>query len=109
MRGVNKVIISGNVSGNNVFNKTGAGVEACSFKLASDRRSPQGNVTAWVKINAYGEGLVRICKERLEKGVYVIVEGELMNREGTLGELIEVRAKEIVFVTRRQEEAARED
>lgn len=99
MRGINKVLISGNVSGATAFNKTGSGTDACSFKIASDRRGSQGgSVTAWIKVNAYGEPLVAICKERLMKGIYVIVEGELMNRDGERGELTEVRAKEIVFI-----------
>jgi single-stranded DNA-binding protein len=55
------------------------------------------NVTAYVKINIYSDALVDICRTRLLKGVYVIVEGELMNREGVHGEVTEVRAKEIIF------------
>lgn len=99
MRGVNKVVISGNVGDRISFQETGAGVPACSFRIASDRHTADGSITAWVKVNVY-DGLVKICKTKLKKGGYVIVEGELMNRDGQLGELTEVRAKDIVFVGR---------
>jgi single-stranded DNA-binding protein len=109
MRGINRVIISGNVGGQMSFKATGNGSAACSFFLASDRHSSGGAVvSAWVKINAYGDNFVRICRSRLEKGVYVLVEGELMNRDGPqLGELVEVRAREIIFLPR--EDAGRDD
>lgn len=98
MRGINKVIISGNVGGNIAFNQTPSGTDACSFQVASDRHTQTGMITAWVKINAYGENLVRLCRGRLSKGQYVLVEGELMNRDGVHGELTEVRAREVIFI-----------
>jgi single-stranded DNA-binding protein len=92
------VIVSGNVTGAFEFGKTGAGAEVCGFHLASERRTSGGGaVTAFVKVNVYIEGLVRVCRTRLAKGVYVIVEGELMNREGQHGDLTEVRAREVIF------------
>ena len=96
MRGVNTVILSGNV-GQMTFASTRSGSEALTFTVASDRYGNGKQVTVWVKINVYLEGLVRVCKTRLVKGAYVIVEGELMNRDGQHGELTEVRAREIIF------------
>jgi single-stranded DNA-binding protein len=105
MRGLNRVIISGNVGAQIAFNNTGSGTSACSFFLASDRHSSGGAVvSAWVKINVYGDSFVRICRSRLEKGCYVLVEGELMNRDGQLGELVEVRAREVIFLPRADEQ-----
>jgi len=98
MRGINKVFVTGNASGKISFHETGNGIPACSFCIASDRRSPDGPVTAWVKVNAYGAGLVGICRSRFSKGVYVVIEGELMNRDGKYGSVTEVRAKEVVFI-----------
>ena len=99
MRGINRVIVSGNVSDSARYHTTGSGAKCATFKLASDRRGgkPGETITAWVKINIYSEALVDICSVRLKKGCYVIVEGELMNREGAQGEITEVRAKEIIF------------
>lgn len=100
MRGINKVIISGNVAGNIHFAEIPGGSAALSFSVASDRKANGSTITAWVKINVYQEALVRICQTRLLKGGYVLVEGELMNRDGQHGELTEVRAREIIFLTR---------
>jgi single-stranded DNA-binding protein len=98
-KGINRVIVSGNVSDSARFHTTGNGAKCATFKLASDRRGikPGEIVTAWVKINVYSDALVDLCQTRLSKGVYVLVEGELMNREGVQGEVTEVRAKEIIF------------
>lgn len=101
MRGINKVIVSGNVTGAIEFGKTQAGLEVCGFHVASDRHTSGGGVvTAFIKVNVYVDGLVRICKTRLIKGIYVLVEGELMNREGQHGDLTEVRAREVIFVAK---------
>jgi single-stranded DNA-binding protein len=101
MRGVNRVVISGNCQGRVNFSPTdGKGTPACSFYLTSDRHSHGDVVSVNVKINAYGDGLVRACRARLTKGLYVLVEGELMNRDGQIGELTEVRAREIIFIPR---------
>jgi single-stranded DNA-binding protein len=98
MRGVNKVVISGNVGDRTTYGKTGSGVPCCSFSVASDRKDGREIITAWVRVNVYGDELVGDCKERLEKGVYCIVDGELMNRDGKVGELTELRARGIVFM-----------
>jgi single stranded DNA-binding protein len=103
MRGLNRVILSGNVGGSILFKETDKGTPACSFSLASDRHSDGQIVTTWVKINAFGPGLVDVCKTNIEKGVYVLVEGELMNREGKLGMLTEVRLHNIVFLDRKSQ------
>lgn len=97
MRGINKVIFSGNVSGGIKYSETTNGSPTCSFQVASDRHAQAGKVvTAWVKVNVYGV-LVKTCQTFLKKGCYVIVDGELMNRDGQLKELVEIRARELVF------------
>lgn len=99
MKGINKVIISGNVLANIEFGAVPNGAEAASFQVASDRYGSGGIVTAYVKVNVYGDDLVKSCRAKLVKGVYVLVEGELMNRHGQHGDnMIEVRAKEIIFL-----------
>jgi single-stranded DNA-binding protein len=99
VRGINRVIISGNVSARIQYARTGNGSEVCTFTLASDRPGSNGAViSAFIKCNVYSPGLVDVCKRKLAKGVYVIVEGELMNRDGQIGELTEVRARDVIFV-----------
>jgi single-stranded DNA-binding protein len=103
MKGINKVFLSGNVLENIEYGRVGNGSEACSFQVASDRHTANSIVTAYVKVNVYVEGLIRICRMKLAKGVYVLVEGELMNRDGKHGGLTEVRAREIIFLSRVEE------
>jgi len=99
---VNQAWLSGNVSGSINFGQTGDGTEACSFSVASDRTRADNTITAWVRCNVYGD-LVRICKSKLDKGVYVSIVGELMNRDaGNAKELLEIRVNEIVFFPRQK-------
>ena len=100
MRGINKVIIAGNVANDARYQETGSGVPCATFKVACDRRGANKGelITSWIKVNVYGEGMVELCHSRLYKGGYLIVEGELMNRDGAAGEVTEVRAKEMVFI-----------
>lgn len=105
MRGINLVAVSGNVTGAKpVFTTTHDGKPACSFEIASHRAVSGGQVKAYLRINVYVEALVRLCESRIDKGEYVIVHGELMNRDGQHGELTEVRAREIIFVPRHKED-----
>ena len=99
MLGINTVIYSGVVSGSITFQETKLKkTPACSFSLVSSRRGPKNSyVSSKVKINAYGDYLYDLCSKDLDKGVYVVVQGELMNRSGQYGELTEIRAIEILF------------
>lgn len=97
MRGLNHTVISGNIS-KFWFGETSAGVLACGFNLASNQHSSRGTRTVWVKVNVYGE-FVNVCKTRLMKGLYVIVHGELMLREGQCCDHLEIRAHEVIFVS----------
>jgi len=96
-RAINRVVISGDVTAKIEYAKTTKQVPVCTFILASDKHIRDGVVTTWVKVNAYGEGLVDTCRAYLRKGAYVFIEGELMNREGAAGELTEIRARELIF------------
>lgn len=100
--GINKVLFSGAVIDGARFHETSGGTKCATFKLSSDRRGaiPGEVVTAWVKVNIYSEPLVAICRTRVTRGAYVIVEGELMNRGSAQGEVTEVRAKELIFTDR---------
>jgi single-stranded DNA-binding protein len=106
VRGLNRVVISGYVQERITYGTTGADATACSFTVASSRNGQGKNIVAYVKINVYGEGFVRLCRARLRVGGYVMVEGELMNRDGVLGDLTEVRARELIFVSEYDPEGA---
>lgn len=98
---VNYVSISGNI-GKVEFAVTHSGNPVCNFQIASDRRSKESTVTAWAKVNVYSKSLVEVCRIKLRKGLWVLVEGELMNREGKLGELTEIRARKLLFGNERE-------
>lgn len=98
MRGINRVVVSGNLTGRTEYTRTDGGTDVCSFVLASDRPSKGKTVTAYVKVNVYLDGLVTACRDKLAKGCYLVVEGELMNRSTPTGKVTEVRAREIVFL-----------
>ena len=94
MIGHNRVWLSGNVGGSLKEGKTRDDSLACSFSLASEA-SVHGNTT-WVRVNAYGD-VAEHCIDGLDKGSYCSIVGELMNREGKHGEIMEVRALEIII------------
>ena len=86
-RGTNRFNGSGHAR-NVVFDQTGNGDECASFVLhMRDKHN-----TARVRINVYG-GLVRVCRQRLVEDGYVVVDGQVMNRE----RLTEVRAEDLAF------------
>lgn len=98
MRCLNHTTVSGEVLDRIMFASTSAGVPACGFMLAvTSYRPNKRKMSTRVKINVYGDGLVELCKSHLVKGLYLVVEGELMNREGQYGDLTEVRALQLIF------------
>ena len=98
MKGTNGWHGSGNLSTRVSYGRTGAGDEACNFKVAVEKAHAP---VVFVRINVYG-GNVEVCKIRdLERGDYVVIEGELMNRKRVIGSesvtLVEVRCNKIII------------
>ena len=98
MRGINRVTLAGNVTGDINSGTMRNGTRVCSFSLACDRHNRGEIITAFVRVNCYIDALTELVQTRLQKGDYVIIDGELMNRDGKMEELTEVRAREIVFL-----------
>ena len=106
--GINRLILSGKIRGTPTFQSTkNSKTSACSFSVTSEREGDRKVVSCTVKVNAYGENLVPLVERYSDKGVYVIVEGELMNREVKgLSEnsarpviFTEIRAWNLIFIT----------
>ena len=97
MRGLNRILFAGHVADRINYGQTNRGANVCTFVLASERALSRGTMTTCVKINVYIEALVEACQGKLEKGSYVVVEGELMNRDSPTGRVTEVRAWELSF------------
>lgn len=101
MRDENRLHLSGRVRGELVEGQTTT-EPACYFLLRSVR---EGTETV-TKVNAYGEGLVGLCRDRIKAGQYLSVSGELMNREKTVESggkakkilALEVRALNIMVI-----------
>ena len=98
--GMNKVILAGYCEQEVAYHTTGGGTQCASFRIICERRGmkPKETVTAVVKVNVYSAAMVELLKSRFVLSGYMLVEGELMTREGARGETIEVRAKELIFV-----------
>lgn len=97
-RGMTAVNVLGNVTGRIQYANTHSGAPVCSFDVISDRHGKGEVVSVLSKINVYSSGLVDTCRRLLQKGQRVLVVGELMNRDGQLGLLMEIRAREVFFL-----------
>ncbi len=107
MKGLNKIIISGEVKDSIKFGQLPSGQEVCSCIVVSDRQTVDGPITVHAKVNVYTDSLVKLCRSYLTKGAYVVVEGELMNRmdKSGGGNLTEIRARELIFTDAVKERA----
>jgi single-stranded DNA-binding protein len=97
-RGTNAWHGSGNVASDVSYGKTHGSDDACNFRIAIEQAHKQ---LLYIRINVYG-GNVEVCRLRnLSKGDYVVIDGELMSRQGKETTVIEVRCKEIVIRSKR--------
>lgn len=94
-KGTNVSALSGNVASDVAYGRTGRrGEPACNFRVVMEQAH---RPLVYVRVNVYG-GNVDVCKLRkLAKGDYVVIVGELMNRDGQDGMLTEIRCLDIVI------------
>jgi single-strand DNA-binding protein len=111
MPDINSVIIVGNLIKDPAFRSTSTGVPVSNFMIASNRKFKDNSglikedvcfigVVAWYK-------LAESCRDNLQKGSAVLVEGELQSRnfrteEGQSRSVIEIKARRIQFLNRRE-------
>lgn len=102
MRGINGVFLGGNVATDVQYGTTAQGLSCCGFAIVVERDRVESSepVTAVVRINVFVGALVQVCRQHVRKGVYVTVHGELMNRVVAGTNLLEVRAREVIVMTR---------
>lgn len=109
---LNKVLIIGNLTKDPELRYTQAGVSVVNFKIASSKRYKDSlgtlredvchiGVVAWQK-------LAESCKDYLQKGSTVLIEGELRSRiketsDGAKRNFVEIKAFHIQFLDRRGE------
>lgn len=106
-RGINKVILVGNLGQDPELRYTGGGTAVCNMRLATNEayKDNDGQLvekTEWHSIVAWGR-LAEICGEYLKKGSQVYFEGSLQTRsyedkEGTTKYVTEVKAREMMIL-----------
>ena len=86
-RGINKVILVGNVGGQPEIRLTQNGDEIANFSFATNDRwkdKKTGELrkkTEWQKIVVFSTGLIKIIKNYIIKGSKLYIEGSLQTRE----------------------------
>jgi len=111
-RGVNKVILVGNLGGDPELRTTPGGTSVATFTLATnetwnDKDGTRQERTEWHRIVAWGR-LAEICGQYLSKGRQVYIEGRLQTRswedkQGNQRKTTEVIAREMQMLGSRGE------
>lgn len=115
-RGVNKVILVGNLGDDPELRYTDGGTAVCNMSLATNESYTDNNGnevqrTEWHDVVAWGR-LGEICEEYLSKGSQVYFEGKLQTREwedrdGNTRYSTEVKARDMMFLdSNRQRQAS---
>lgn len=101
-RGVNKVILIGNLGNEPELMTFEGGTSLCHFTLATSEQwlnaktNQTESKTEWHRIVAFGQ-LATICKKYLDKGDKVYVEGKLQTREWLDNNNVKRQTTEIVI------------
>ena len=107
-RGVNKVILLGNVGKDPELRYTQGGTAVCNFSLATTERAKIGgewrDKTEWHNVVAWSR-LAETCSNYLSKGSQVYIEGRLQtrkweDRDGNTRYTTEVVANQMVLLGR---------
>ena len=109
-RGINKVILVGNLGQDPELRYTGGGTAVCNMRLATNEsyKDSDGQMvekTEWHNVVAWGR-LAEICGEYLKKGSQVYFEGSLQTRswegqDGNTRYTTEVKAREMMMLSGR--------
>lgn len=111
-RGLNKVMLIGNLGKDPEMKYTPSGQPVTTFSLAVSRswRTPEGenrDETEWFRVVAW-QKLAEVCNEYLRKGSKVYLEGRLQTRkwqdqQGQERTMVEVVASEMMMLDSRQD------
>ena len=111
-RGLNKVMIIGNLGQDPEMRYTSSGRPVTTFRIAASRswKTPDGerrSETEWFTIVAWAS-LAEICNQYLKKGQQVYIEGRLQTRrwedaEGNKRSTTEVVANEMIMLGDRRD------
>ena len=111
-RGLNKVMLIGRLGRSPEMRYTPSGRPVTTFSLATSRtwntsEGERRTETEWFNVVAWGS-LAEICKQHLNKGQQVYVEGRLQTRhwedsEGSKHSTTEIVANEMIILGERRE------
>src|SRR5512137_290875 len=117
-RGLNKVLIIGKVGRDPEMRYTPSGRPVTTFSVGTSRAwntadGERRTETEWFNVVAWGN-LAEICKQYLNKGSLVYIEGRLQTRhwedqEGHKHTATEIVANEMIMLDERRESTAAED
>ncbi|NND70974.1 MAG: single-stranded DNA-binding protein [Rhodothermales bacterium] len=106
-RGINKVILVGNLGQDPELRYTGSGTAVCNLRIATNEsyKDASGQLVdkvEWHSIVAWGR-LAEICGEYLKKGSQAYFEGSLQTRsyedkDGNMRYVTEVKAREMMLL-----------
>ena len=106
-RGLNKVMLIGNLGQDPELRYTGSGTAVCNIRLATNEsyKDASGQLvdrTEWHTVVAWSR-LAEICAEYLKKGSQVYFEGSLQtrsyeDRDGNTKYVTEVKAREMMML-----------
>lgn len=109
-RGINKVILVGNLGQDPELRYTGSGTAVCNMRLATNESYKDANgqmvdKTEWHSVVAWSR-LAEICGEYLKKGSQVYFEGSLQTRsyddkDGNTKWVTEIKAREMMMLSGR--------
>ncbi len=110
-RGVNKVILIGNLGQDPELRYTGSGTAVCNMRIATTESYKDSNgewveKTEWHNVVAWAR-LAEICNEYLRKGSQVYFEGSLQtrswdDRDGNTRYTTEIKAREMLMLGGRE-------
>ncbi len=110
-RGVNKVILVGNLGKDPELRYTGSGTAVCNFTLATNESYKDANgetveKTEWHNLVVWSR-LAEICNEYLKKGSQAYFEGSLQTRsyddkDGNTKYITEIKVKEMMMLGGRE-------
>jgi single-strand DNA-binding protein len=106
-RGINKVILVGNLGQDPELRYTGSGTAVCNLRLATNESYKDASGewverTEWHSIVAWSR-LAEICNEYLTKGSQIYIEGSLQTRnyedkDGITRYTTEIKAREMMML-----------
>ncbi|MDA1028897.1 MAG: single-stranded DNA-binding protein [Bacteroidetes bacterium] len=110
-RGVNKVILVGNLGKDPELRYTGSGTAVCNFTLATNESYKDTNgetveKTEWHNMVVWSR-LAEICNEYLKKGSQAYFEGAIQTRsyedkDGNTKYITEIKVKEMMMLSGRE-------